>query len=241
MTKIMPVFGSDIGFSQKHWRRIEASLSKGAQGAQYSDEEENDYFADLHALKVKSSSKGTIESEEQTELVYAPGSNWGGRERHVGFDYVVSVEVVLEGDVRYPYGGTDQEAAVAIAEHFDEGWRENPECAGVVDDASAEMLGSGEEFDHSAVVSSISRTGDKAYGVVVTFSVDISTLARRREDNQAQAQGSGACSKPTKRQSGRARARRRSRPPSPQPRSSTAIGSAGISAARTSLATALVR
>lgn len=173
MKVVFPVSGRDAGFSSRDILKVMATVYRKAQAAPTPQEEE-DYFSDLVALPVKSSSIGEASAEGVTEVVRDPGSPWGGRERVTGIDYQTEVNVVLEGDVRYPYGGTDEEISKAIAAMFDEAWEENAACSEAVSDAKAEMDGE-VSVSHSTDAQSISKLGDKLYKVVLVFSAEVSS------------------------------------------------------------------
>jgi Zn-dependent oligopeptidase len=135
-----------------------------------------------------------METEESTEVSRDPGSLWGGREHQVGFGYSVDVTVILEGDVRYPYGGTDQEVAASIAKDFDDNWGENNACYAAVKEAGSELFGENEEVTHSTS-GTASKVGDKTYRVTLTFTAKVSNsesagdARQRHEDARGEAMG----------------------------------------------------
>lgn len=172
--KIMPISGSDIGFSPIQLKRIESVLRKKICVA---DDALANYFDDLNALTNKSVTQTEIETEEQTKIVRSPSSVWGGKETNSRLYYDVDVTVILEGKVRYPYDDTDQNVSTEIARDFDENWESNDACFKATNNVSSQLYGNArdKEISHSTIVSSISKIGDKTYLVTITFSATISS------------------------------------------------------------------
>jgi hypothetical protein len=172
--KIMPVSGNDVGFSPVQLKRIESVLRKKICMA---DDALDNYFDDLNALPKKSITQTKIETNEQAEVVRSPNSLWGGKETNSGLYHDVSVTVILEGKVRYPYDDTDQNVSAEIARDFDENWENNDACFEAVNGVASQLYGDAQnkEIFHSTVVSSISKTGDKTYLVTITLSATISS------------------------------------------------------------------
>jgi hypothetical protein len=150
--RIMPVSGNDMGISARQWLRIRTALAKVSQSA------EDDYDRDITSLPVVSVEQGKIEA--------AMGDD--------GVGYAGSVKLTLEGDIRYPYGGDEQEVKDGIVADFDDwAWQDNAACRKAVDEAFRDVHGGDRSVTHSARVESLAATSRGTFRVCVVLDIGI--------------------------------------------------------------------
>jgi hypothetical protein len=188
--KILPTTGNELGFSQKSWNKIEASISHKSQV----EVDQNDAYVDsLKALQIKSSKISKVGTETLSEFVRSPSSPYGGKEVINGYKFSGDVDIVLEGNVTLPESLINNpKIKEDIAKDFVDIWGEINTCYSVVEEMTSQLKDYGEGEVHIepfAEVVELSKNPDGTYRIVINFNAECSnedsaSNIRTRKDSE---------------------------------------------------------
>lgn len=168
MSKIMSINHNNIGFGYKGWNTIRKTIL-----SQRNQPYHKEYWDALNSLSEISSTSGTVESEQSTEVALSPNSPFGSREIDTGTDYSSSSEIVLQGTIPlFEYSAlTDEEIQKQLVQDLEEVTEFYPSVETVRDDIHSRLEGD-VDVSISVMVEKFSRNADNTANIVVRVVVE---------------------------------------------------------------------
>lgn len=168
MSKIMSINYNNIGFGRNGWSAIRKAIVSQRNQPYHAE-----YWDALSDLSEISSTSGTVESEQSTEVALSPNSPFGSREIDTGTDYSYNSEIVLQGTVPlFEYSSLpDEEIKKQLKKDLEEIIEFYPSVETAMNDIHGELEGD-VEVSVSVMVEKFDRHEDNIATIVVRVFIE---------------------------------------------------------------------